>query len=159
MPGGRHTDLNSRNVLSVLDAALMRHLRSVGLARGVLLNELHLYALAQSFRSWTDEPLLRLDFEQHGRTCLFFNNRINITTRPNTQPEVRMRGLPRIQMKKMEFLGSSQHENLVSYDLMIECDGSNEFAVVNWIYSSAIHHEETINVLSKRFLDSLRALQ
>ena len=35
MPGGRHTDLNSRNVLNVLDSALMRHLLSVGLARGV----------------------------------------------------------------------------------------------------------------------------
>jgi hypothetical protein len=231
MPGGRHTDLNSRNVRSVLDSALMRHLRNVRLARGVLLHELLLYSLARSFRSWTDEPLLRLDFEQHGRGCLglavnllgtigpmtikfpmvldcdregiagltavrdsirgtidqglgygflryryadlvicremaacppaqiFFNNRINLTTRPNAQPEVRTRGLPRVEMKMMESPVSSHHENLVSYDLMIDCEGSSEFAVVNWIYSSAIHREETINALSKRFLGSLRALQ
>ena len=62
-------------------------------------------------------------------------------------------------MKMMESPVSSHHENLVSYDLMIDCEGSSEVAVVNWIYSGAIHREETINALSKRFLDSLRALQ
>jgi len=65
---------------------------------------------------------------------------------------------PRVAMKSMSFPQPGGRENPVSYDLMIECDGSEDRLVVTWVYSSAIHHEQTIRTLSSDFFAALHAL-
>ncbi len=86
-------------------------------------------------------------------TCapqVFLNNRSTLNTglAADSAPVIR----------SMSFPQPGVRENPVSYDIMIECDGADDRIVVSWVYSSAIHHERTIQALATHFLASLHAL-
>ncbi len=46
----------------------------------------------------------------------------------------------------------------VSYDILIECDGSMDGAVMTWTYSGAIHRDETVRSLASAAFTSLSSL-
>lgn len=58
----------------------------------------------------------------------------------------------------MDFPQPGVHENPVSYDLMIECDGFGSSILITWVYSSAIHREDTIRAFAESFFTALRTL-
>jgi aryl carrier-like protein len=69
MPGGRHTDLNSRHHPLVLPPELMGRIASyLRTHEDVSLNDLLLHALSRAYARWSGNNLLRLDFEHNGRT-------------------------------------------------------------------------------------------
>jgi len=49
-------------------------------------------------------------------------------------------------------------ENLVSYDLMVECDNTPEGPTVTWVYSSALHRPQTIEALADGTFEQIRSL-
>jgi hypothetical protein len=49
-------------------------------------------------------------------------------------------------------------ENLVSYELMVECDDTPEGPVVTWVYSSALHREQTMRTLASDMLEQMLTL-
>jgi hypothetical protein len=68
VPGGRHTTLNSRRIVTPLEPALLHEIESyLGSHRNLFLNDVLLFALAQAHYQWTGERALRLDVEYHGR--------------------------------------------------------------------------------------------
>jgi aryl carrier-like protein len=69
LPGGRHTDLNSRHHPLVLPPELMGRIASyLRTHEDVSLNDLLLHALSRAYARWSGNNLLRLDFEHNGRT-------------------------------------------------------------------------------------------
>lgn len=68
VPGGRHTTLNSRRVVTPLEPALARDILSyLRSHENVFINDVLLFALAQAYYRWTAERSLRVDVEYHGR--------------------------------------------------------------------------------------------
>ncbi len=48
--------------------------------------------------------------------------------------------------------------NIISYDLMIECDGVGSDFQMSWVYSAEIHRDETIHNLARGVFDALAEL-
>ncbi|MFZ6658966.1 condensation domain-containing protein [Undibacterium sp. TJN19] len=237
--GGRHTDVNSRRVSVVLDAALLQRLTSYLRAyQGASFNDLVLFAISHAYHRWTGERSLRLDCESHGRgavlpsldllatigpttikfplylevrpdldqaaafarlqasvretmdnvlgygflryTCadvdihaefaaspppqVFLNNRTTLGSRTDSTETVDIADTadteapPKISVEEIAFVAAGAQENLVSYTLMIECDNGKDTVVLTCVYSSDIHHEETIRNFAQDCLSSLQSL-
>jgi hypothetical protein len=48
--------------------------------------------------------------------------------------------------------------NPYSYDLMLECDGDGSELVLSWVFSRAIHRQETIRAVAEDYFAQLAAL-
>ena len=48
--------------------------------------------------------------------------------------------------------------DVISYDMMIECDGAGPAMQVTWVYSGDIHRDETIGSLAEDLYTQLAAL-
>jgi hypothetical protein len=69
LPGGRHTDRNSRRYAVVLSDPLCGDIRAwLSAHADASLNDLLLYGVARAYVRWTGAAALRLDLEHHGRT-------------------------------------------------------------------------------------------
>lgn len=225
MPGGCHTDLNSRAVSISLERDFLRKLTRIGAQHKLQLNDVLLTALAHTYTLWSGGRPLRLDVEHNGRsgvipglnlvrtigpttvkfplllevapgdtlteslerlgeqirhttdnllgygmlryTCpdthianqmaacppaqVFFNNRATLTGFGGSAASP-------IAARGVAFPQQRTRENPISYDLLIECDRLNEALVLKWIYSSAIHREDSIRTLVQGFTEWLRDL-
>lgn len=69
MPGGCHTDINSRRISAAIEPAQWGNLVTyINSRKGVFFNDVLLFGLAQAYYRWTGERSLRLDLEYHGRS-------------------------------------------------------------------------------------------
>lgn len=109
-------------------------------------------ALGYGFLRYTcADPEIRRQLGACERPQVFLNNRSTLGgSKDADQPLVAMRPMNSPQPRL--------RENPVSYDIMVECDGSDDRLVLTWVYSSAIHYERTIQTLSSYFVSSLHAL-
>lgn len=85
-----------------------------------------------------------------GAPQVFFNNRAIGIGRSST-PEAR-------SVRGMAFPQPGVIENLVSYDLMVECENFEDTLELRWCYSSAIHREDSIRALAQCFAEFLSTL-
>jgi non-ribosomal peptide synthase protein (TIGR01720 family) len=109
-------------------------------------------ALGYGFLRYTcTDPEIRQQLSACARPQVFVNNRSTLGAGKATDQA-------QIATKSMSFPQPGVRENPVSYDLMITCDSSDDRVVLTWVYSSAIHHEQTIRTLSSYFFASLHAL-
>ncbi|WP_164020355.1 non-ribosomal peptide synthase/polyketide synthase [Pyxidicoccus trucidator] len=88
-----------------------------------------------------------------GAPQVFFNNR-GATLSPQQQQQAAMPN----GVESLAFPNLEGREYTVSYDLMVECDGAGPAMQMTWVYSGAIHREDTIQALALGFFVQLAAL-
>jgi hypothetical protein len=109
-------------------------------------------ALGYGFLRYTcADPALRRELAAVAPPQILINNRTTLSMKKSSAP-------PSYSAQWMSFAQPGARENPVSYDLMVECDNFEDSIVVTWVYSAAIHCDETINALSEHFFSSLSAL-
>jgi non-ribosomal peptide synthetase component F len=87
-----------------------------------------------------------------GSPQVFFNNRGATLGQPQRRTQVPG------SAEAFAFPRADGKPSIVSYDLMIECDGAGSELQVTWVYSSDIHREETIRALAEDLYAQLAAL-
>jgi acyl carrier protein len=69
LPGGRHTDRNTRRHATPIDAELAGQIRGwLSQAPEATLNDLLLFGVTRALAQWTGAPAVRVDFEHNGRS-------------------------------------------------------------------------------------------
>ncbi|WP_163998551.1 non-ribosomal peptide synthase/polyketide synthase [Pyxidicoccus caerfyrddinensis] len=110
------------------------------------------HALDYGLLRYGPDETVRQRLAALGAPQVFFNNRgATLSSQP---PKSAMPG----GVESLAFPNLEGREYTVSYDLMIECDGAGPALQVTWVYSGAIHREETIRALAEDFYSQLAAL-
>jgi hypothetical protein len=110
------------------------------------------HALDYGLLRYGPDETVRQRLAALGAPQVFFNNRgATLSSQP---PKSAMPG----GVESLAFPNLEGREYTVSYDLMIECDGAGPALQVTWVYSGAIHREETIRALAEDFYRQLAAL-
>ncbi|MGZ3460644.1 MAG: condensation domain-containing protein, partial [Archangium sp.] len=109
-------------------------------------------ALGYGLLRYGPDEAVRQRLAACGSPQVFFNNKGATLGKP--QQAAPMPG-------GMEFLNPPRLDgkpDVISYDLMIECDGAGPAMQVTWVYSGDIHREETIRSLAEDLYAQIAAL-
>ncbi|OJT21385.1 hypothetical protein BO221_26550 [Archangium sp. Cb G35] len=110
------------------------------------------HALGHGLLRYGQHEAERQRLASRGSPQVFFNNRgVTLTGSEvvsSTEASFEYLVLP----------GPEGQENPVSYELMVECDDTPQGPVVTWVYSSALHRDQTMRALAGDMLEQLRAL-
>jgi hypothetical protein len=110
------------------------------------------HALDYGLLRYGPDPSVRQQLAALGAPQVFFNNRG--ATLSAQQPKADLPG----GVESLPFPNLEGREYTVSYDLMVECDGAGPGLQVTWVYSAAIHRDETLRALADAFFAQLAAL-
>jgi hypothetical protein len=110
-------------------------------------------ALGYGFLRYTcDDAAIRQDMASCPPAQVFFNNRWTLSSAGGKRAIVSPPGNVSI------FPVPSERENIVSYDLMVNCEKLGDALRVSFTHSTAIHRVETIRRLAQDFTAALRTL-
>lgn len=110
------------------------------------------HALDHGLLRYGPDEAVRERLAACGSPQVFFNNR-GATLGP-PPPKAQVPG----GVESFAFPRPDGQPSIVSYDLMIECDGAGPALQVTWVYSADIHREETIRELGEDLYAQLAAL-
>jgi amino acid adenylation domain-containing protein len=98
------------------------------------------------------EPSVRERLKAIGSPQVFFNNRGASLIQPRNRPA------PSFGAESFTLKRADGQANIISYDLMIECDGTGAEFRMSWVYSSQMLRDETARALARGTFDALAEL-
>jgi non-ribosomal peptide synthase protein (TIGR01720 family) len=110
------------------------------------------HGLGYGLLRYGPDPSVSQQLAACGSPQVFFNNRGAVLTGPQQAASPMIAG-ESFSPKRLD--GKA---NVISYDLMIECDGAGSGFQMSWVYSPEIHREETIRALARGVFDALAGL-
>jgi hypothetical protein len=109
-------------------------------------------ALNYGLLRYGEDEAVRQRLAACGSPQVFFNNQGATLVQPKQTARIPA-GVEYFAFPREDGLPS-----IVSYDLMIECNGTGEAMQVTWVYSGDIHREETIRSLATDLYAQIAAL-
>jgi aryl carrier-like protein len=110
------------------------------------------HALDYGLLRYGPDETVRQRLAACGSPQVFFNNRG--ATLGQQQQKAALPG----GVESFSFPNLDGKANIVSYDLMVECDGAGPEMQVTWVYSGDIHRDETIHALATGLFTQIAAL-
>jgi hypothetical protein len=117
-----------------------------------IVRETMAHALDYGLLRYGPDEAVRQRLAGCGSPQVFFNNRG--ATLGQAPQQAQMPG----GVESFAFPRLDGKPSIVSYDLMIECDGAGSAMQLTWVYSSDIHREETIRAVGDELYAQLAAL-
>jgi hypothetical protein len=110
------------------------------------------HSMGYGLLRYCSEPSVGEQLAACGSPQVFFNNRGAALT------SAQQGGSPMGTGESFTLKRPDGKANVISYALMIECDGAGSDFRMSWVYSSELHREETIHVLASGVFDALNEL-